>query len=95
LSLAREFDSGLTESEDTIKHAIKSNAMRSLADAVHPLVSAASILGARRFSALCAKVEKLARSEDLAGAATLANELLTHVDNLRALLNRAAGTIIP
>ena len=59
-----------------IATALESSNMSELVPIVHSLKSASMIVGARRFSALCARVEKLARDGEVNAAKLLAEELL-------------------
>jgi HPt (histidine-containing phosphotransfer) domain-containing protein len=89
-----DFLSDLSPRMGSIKLAVESNDMHTLAQLVHPLTSASAIIGAKRFSALCSKVEELARGGDVSEATSLAENLVEKAQKLPGVLMRAVAVTL-
>jgi len=92
--LVEDFLSDLSPRMGSIKLAVESNDMHTLAQLVHPLTSASAIIGAKRFSALCSKVEELARAGDVSEATSLAENLVEKAQKLPGVLMRAVAVTL-
>jgi HPt (histidine-containing phosphotransfer) domain-containing protein len=90
-----DFLSDLSPRMGSIKLAVESNDMHTLAQLVHPLTSASAIIGAKRFSALCSKVEELARAGDVSEVTSLAENLVEKAQELPGVLMRAVAVTLP
>jgi PAS domain S-box-containing protein len=74
--LADTFLSDLSPRIKLLATALESSNMSQLASAAHPLKSASAIVGAKRFSDICAAVERYARDGKVDQASSLTGELL-------------------
>ena len=90
-----EFLTDMSSRMHSIKRAIESSDWRELADLAHPLRSAAAIVGARRFSAMCAELEKLARANRVSEATSVAENVVEEAQMLPALLQQALAMLPP
>jgi PAS domain S-box-containing protein len=89
--LADNFLSDLSNQVELIAAALESSDMSQLALVIHPLRSASAIVGAMRFSDLCAGVEQSAHDDKVEQATSLARELLAAAQTLPATLLGAVG----
>jgi PAS domain S-box-containing protein len=87
--LADIFISDLAKQAQLIIAALDSGDMLALAREIHPLSSAAAIIGAMEFAAVCARVEHYASENDVELAPSLATQLLSAAQLLPAALRGA------
>jgi CheY-like chemotaxis protein/HPt (histidine-containing phosphotransfer) domain-containing protein len=77
----------------SINDAVVSSNWSELANLAHPLRSAAAIVGAKRFSAMCTELETLARAYRTHEAACAAANVVEEAQKLPALLEQAMAAL--
>jgi CheY-like chemotaxis protein len=82
-----DFDGRIASMQD----ALEARDLRRLASFAHFFKSASATLGAKRFSALCAKIEARARAGDEAEAISACKDLIVAAQSLPAMLTGAAA----
>jgi PAS domain S-box-containing protein len=87
--LADDLISDLSRQGELITAAISAGDMSALAREIHPLSSAAAIVGAVQFSIVCAKVEQQARANNVDEAGKLVKEVLRAATLLPDVLRSA------
>jgi HPt (histidine-containing phosphotransfer) domain-containing protein len=91
--IVREFLDDLSARIVSIAQAAESANCSELADLVHPLRSAAAIVGAKRFSAMCTELEMLSRANRTSEAACVAANVVEEAQKIPALLGQAMAAL--
>ena len=89
--LVNTFLSDLPPQVKLLTAALESSDMSQVVSVAHPLKSASAIVGAKRFSDICAAVERYARDGKVDQASLLTGELLKSAQTLRNALLGAAN----
>jgi len=91
--LVEAFLADLAERRGAIARAADHGDLQALADLAHRLGSAARLLGARHFAAICTDLEQRARSNEVALALLRATDLLVAADDLPERLRHAVSAV--
>jgi CheY-like chemotaxis protein/HPt (histidine-containing phosphotransfer) domain-containing protein len=86
--IVSEFLDDLSARIVSINHAVESSNWSALADLAHPLRSAAAIVGAKRFSAMCTELETLSRANRTREARYAAGNVVEEAQKLPACSNK-------